>query len=105
MGQPDGAWPKPTWHLKQHCPSTACQSNFAYEKGNRSHAFEGLSVDEEGVLRITVRNADTGEALAESHPMVIRKGAVSGYWGDMHGQIRRKHRRHDGPALFRFCPQ
>ena len=67
-------------------PVNGLPSNFAYEKGNRSHAFEGLSVDEEGVLRITVRNADTGEALAESHPMVIRKGAVSGYWGDMHGQ-------------------
>jgi len=67
-------------------PVKGLPATFAYAKGARAHTFEGLSVDVEGVLRISVFDDETGRLLAESHPMVIREGAVAGFWGDMHGQ-------------------
>ena len=67
-------------------PVDGLPATFDYAKGQRSHTFEGLSVAEEGVLRIKALDRETGALLAESHPMVVRQGAVSGYWGDMHGQ-------------------
>jgi len=59
---------------------------FAYPSGSRAHSFEGLSVDTEGELRITIRDAGTGVALARSAPMMVRAGPHAGYWGDLHGQ-------------------
>ncbi|MFP6697298.1 MAG: DUF3604 domain-containing protein [Alphaproteobacteria bacterium] len=56
-----------------------------YPLGHRSMLFEGLSVDEPGILRITVRDEGGNEA-AQSHPLVIEDGPHNGYWGDMHGQ-------------------
>ena len=67
-------------------PVAGLPETFDYEVGQRAHSFEGLSVAEEGVLRISVFDRDDGALLAESHPMVIRAGDVAGYWGDMHGQ-------------------
>ncbi len=59
---------------------------FDYKSGQRAITFEGLSVDTEGELRITVRDQMTGAVVAKSHPMVIRKGSYGGYWADLHGQ-------------------
>jgi hypothetical protein len=67
-------------------PVDGLPETFDYTKGNRAHTFEGLSCAQEGVLRIKVIDRDSGAELAESHPMVIRGGAVAGFWGDMHGQ-------------------
>ncbi len=57
----------------------------AYGPDQRAMIIDGLRVGEEGVLRITVKD-ESGGVLAESNPLVIRAGKVSGYWGDMHGQ-------------------
>jgi len=60
-------------------------AKFDYLQGERSVTFDDLSIDEEGTLRITVKD-EAGEVVAESHPLVIRKGVYGGYWGDLHGQ-------------------
>lgn len=59
---------------------------FDYPLGKRAVMFENLRVNEEGELRISVIERDTGTILAESHPMLSRQGQISGYWGDLHGQ-------------------
>jgi hypothetical protein len=51
----------------------------------RAVVLDNLKVTEEGVLRISVKD-DDGTLLAETNPLVIRAGDISGYWGDMHGQ-------------------
>ena len=66
-------------------PVNGLPSNYSYSKGEKAVAFEGLSVDEAGVLRIGVRD-EAGTLVAESHPLVVRDGPYGGYWGDMHGQ-------------------
>ena len=67
-------------------PVGGLPDTFDYEKGQRAHTFEGLACDQEGVLRIKAIDRDTDTLLAVSHPMVIRRGPIAGYWGDMHGQ-------------------
>ena len=59
---------------------------FDYPLGKRAVMFENLRVNEQGELRISVIERDTGTILAESHPMLSRQGQISGYWGDLHGQ-------------------
>ncbi|MEC8180959.1 MAG: DUF3604 domain-containing protein [Pseudomonadota bacterium] len=53
-----------------------------YRAGTKAMTFEDLRVDEEGLLRIQVMDG----AVATAGPLVIRAGALSGYWGDLHGQ-------------------
>lgn len=60
----------------------AAECEFAPD--DRAMTFEGLSVDGEGELRIQVLVDD--ESVAEAGPLLIRAGAHSGYWGDLHGQ-------------------
>jgi len=61
------------------------QENFEYPLGQKSVTLENLSVNESGTLRIKVKDS-SGVLVAESHPLVIREGQYSGYWGDLHGQ-------------------
>ncbi len=56
-----------------------------FKPGEKAKTLEGLSVAEEGVLRITLEDTD-GLLLVESNPLVIRDSVLAGYWGDMHGQ-------------------
>lgn len=67
-------------------PVNQLPRRFDYPQGQRAHSFEGLNVETEGELRITVRDAETGDVVAHSSPMVIRDGPHAGYWGDLHGQ-------------------
>ena len=60
-------------------------STLSYGPGRRAVTIEGLSVEEAGTVRIAIFD-ESGTRLAESHPLVIREGGISGYWGDMHGQ-------------------
>lgn len=55
-----------------------------YRLGTRATTIEGLSVGGEGTLRVRVMDGD--DCVATAGPLVVRDGAVSGYWGDMHGQ-------------------
>lgn len=57
---------------------------FTYPKGEKSVVLDDLTTDGEGVLRIRVMEGDN--CIAEAGPLLIRDGAVSGYWGDLHGQ-------------------
>ena len=85
-------WGNPSEHaegsfvFETTVPVNNLPERFDYPLGERAVTFEGLSVDQPGELRITVRNADSGNVVAESHPMMIRDGQYSGYWGDLHGQ-------------------
>jgi len=85
-------WGNPTEHAEGSfvfdttVPVNNLPERFDYPLGERSVTFEGLSVDQPGELRITVRDADSGDVVCESHPMMIREGQYSGYWGDLHGQ-------------------
>jgi len=74
-----------TLQFKSNLPVTGLPGKFDYPMGARARTFENLCCDEPGVLRIEVLD-ESGKQLAESPPMVVRDGAVSGYWGDMHGQ-------------------
>ena len=67
-------------------PVNNLPARYDYIRGNRAVTFEGLSVDEPGELRITVRNEASGAVIARSHPMMIRAGRYGGYWADLHGQ-------------------
>ena len=55
-----------------------------YPLGEKSLTLEGLSVSEEGTLRIRVLQGN--ECVAEAGPLVVRASGTSGYWGDLHGQ-------------------
>lgn len=87
----EDTWGNPTdrasaqFHFDATLPVVGLPSTYAYPLGNKSAVFEGLHVDQPGVLRITVRN-QAGDIVAESHPLVVRHGPYGGYWGDMHGQ-------------------
>ena len=84
-------WGNPTdkasgrFRFKANLPVKGLPESYDYARGRKSVSFDDLTVGEEGVLRIAVLDAQ-GEQLAESHPLVIRAGEVSGYWGDLHGQ-------------------
>ncbi len=85
-------WGNPSEHaegsfvFETSVPVNNLPERFDYPLGERAVTFEGLSVDAPGELRITVRDTDSGDVVAESHPMMIREGQFSGYWGDLHGQ-------------------
>lgn len=59
-------------------------SEVNYKTGDKSVSFEGLSVDEPGVVWIRVSD-ESGKCVAQAGPLHIRDG-LSGYWGDLHGQ-------------------
>lgn len=85
-------WGNPTAHaegsfvFETTVPVNNLPERFDYPTGERSVTFEGLSVAQPGELRITVRDAVSGDVVCESHPMMVREGQYSGYWGDLHGQ-------------------
>ena len=88
----EDAWGNPTEHaegsftFETTLPVNNLPATFDYPLGERAVMFEGLSCDQAGELRITVKDTATGEVVAESHPMQIREGQYGGYWGDLHGQ-------------------
>ena len=44
-----------------------------------------MGVTREGLLRIALRDYG-GAVLARSNPLLVRRGKMSGYWADLHGQ-------------------
>lgn len=55
-----------------------------YAPDDRAMTLDGLSVAQEGTLRIKVFVDDI--EVAEAGPLVVRSGDTVGYWGDLHGQ-------------------
>ena len=84
-------WGNPTdraaaqFRFETTLPVEGLPETYRYERGAKSVAFEALSVDRPGTLRIAVKD-DAGEIVAQSHPLVVRAGRYGGYWGDLHGQ-------------------
>ncbi|MCK5779051.1 MAG: DUF3604 domain-containing protein, partial [Rhodospirillales bacterium] len=70
--------------LEASLPVNGLPETIDYARGERALTLENLSIDEEGELWVRVFDADT--CLATAGPLLIRDGAVSGYWGDLHGQ-------------------
>ncbi|MBU2531770.1 MAG: DUF3604 domain-containing protein [Alphaproteobacteria bacterium] len=71
-------------HFEPSMPVTGLPVTTRFQPDDRAMTFEGLSVADEGELRIRVLVDD--REVAEAGPMMIRPGAHSGYWGDLHGQ-------------------
>jgi hypothetical protein len=82
-GNPTGQ-AKATLQFKTTLPVSGLPEHLTYGPGQRSVVIDDLCTKEEGILRISILNDD--EVLAETNPLVIRSGGLSGYWGDMHGQ-------------------
>lgn len=59
-------------------------ASVTFDGTQRALSVEGLKVSEEGVLRIEI--IKNGEKLAVAGPLVIRRGDIASYWGDLHGQ-------------------
>ena len=84
-------WGNPThkatgkFRLTASLPIDGLPKQFEYRKGQKAIIFEKLTVSCEGVLRINILDPDD-RIIAESNPMVIMAGKLSGYWGDLHGQ-------------------
>lgn len=84
-------WGNPTGQAQERLiltpsmPVEGLPPGIDYGPDQRAITLDNLIVDQEGTLRITVSNKN-GDMLCESSPLVCRKGAYAGYWGDMHGQ-------------------
>jgi len=70
--------------LEASLPVEGLPADFDYAPADRALAIEGLRVAEPGTLRIRVFVDE--RQVAEAGPLVIREGAVAGFWGDLHGQ-------------------
>lgn len=57
-----------------------------FKSGEKSLIINELTAQSESKIEIKIFDQDSGELLCEAGPLLIRGGAVSGYWGDMHGQ-------------------
>lgn len=65
-------------------PVNGLPDGLNYAPQDRALTLEGLSVEQDGLLRIKVFIDE--EEVAEAGPLVIRSGSVAGFWGDLHGQ-------------------
>ncbi len=70
--------------LQSDLPIEGLPEMIEYPLGQKSLAIEPLRINQEGITRIRVFDAND-QRIAESGPLLIRQG-VSGYWGDLHGQ-------------------
>ena len=88
----EDSWGNPTEYaegsfiFETTLPVKNLPATYDYPLGERAVMFEGLSCEQPGELRITVKDASSGDIVAESHPMQIRDGNYGAYWGDLHGQ-------------------
>lgn len=74
-----------TLTLRPSAPIDGLPETVTIAPGQRAVTIEGLRGEAEGVLDITVCDAD-GTELARSNPLTIRAGAEASWWADMHGQ-------------------
>lgn len=87
----DDLWGNPsdqineTLYLHAAGPVTGLPETVTFRPGMRSVFVKGMNASASGVIRITVSDAH-GDELARSNPLVVRDGALQGFWGDLHGQ-------------------
>ncbi|MEE8395595.1 MAG: DUF3604 domain-containing protein [bacterium] len=70
--------------LRPSLPVQGLPQTVAYALGSKAITIENLSVEAEGTLRVEVVQGDS--VVAEAGPLIVRAGALSGYWADLHGQ-------------------
>jgi len=73
-----------TLKFEASLPVKGLPSELEYAPQDRALILENLSVSEEGTLWITVSIDNV--VVARAGPLVIKKGAVASFWGDLHGQ-------------------
>ena len=87
----EDAWGNPSdqasasLRLRATIPVENLPETVDYLEGSRAMTFEDLRVASPGLLQIRVEDED-GKFLAETNPLIIRDGALGGYWADLHGQ-------------------
>jgi len=87
----EDAWGNPTDQVEQTIRLSANMTvdglpeKIDLPRGRRAIKLKGLSVREEGILRISILDRYSA-VLANANPVMIKKGPFSGYWGDLHGQ-------------------
>lgn len=86
----EDVWGNPTAQAKGHIrlepslPVKGLETEFTYAPEDRALTIENLSCATEGTLHIKV--FVDGTEVTEAGPLIIRKGIVAGFWGDLHGQ-------------------
>ncbi|UCD78925.1 MAG: DUF3604 domain-containing protein [Desulfobacterales bacterium] len=71
--------------ISANLPVEGLPQTIDYPTGRRAVRLDELRVRQEGILRIRIHDHN-GRILADANPVVIKKGAFAGYWGDLHGQ-------------------
>jgi hypothetical protein len=90
--------------LTASLPVENLPERIAFEEGRFVHSLGGLAVRQEGILRITLSDAETGAVLAESNPLCIAGQVSCGrYWGDLHGQSEETIGTNTVEDYFRFA--
>lgn len=73
------------FRLRANLDVDGLPAEVTFTPGRKSVVVDGLNVESPGTLVIDLVD-DAGITIASSSPLLIRAGAFSGYWGDMHGQ-------------------
>ena len=83
-------WGNPTplasgnFRVSSSLPVNGLPDMITFPTGEKSLVLEELSVEQHGVLQITLTD-EQQQLVVESGPLIIHEG-LSGYWGDLHGQ-------------------
>ncbi|MGI9334093.1 MAG: DUF3604 domain-containing protein, partial [Gammaproteobacteria bacterium] len=73
-----------SFDLHSSLPVNGLPERLEYPLGEKAITLDGLSVAAQGTL--TIRVLDGNTCIAQTGPLLVRDGAFSGYWGDLHGQ-------------------
>ncbi len=92
-----------TLGLSANLPVSGLPDSVASEAGRFATILEGLTVDQPGVLEITLSDAD-GTPLARSNPLcIVEQAELVAYWGDLHGQSEETIGTNSARAYFEFA--
>ncbi len=72
--------------LEANLPVEGLPEVIEHGPGSRATTIEPLSLAAPGSLVVRVLDDESGDLVAETNPLRIVEGPVSGYWADLHGQ-------------------
>jgi hypothetical protein len=87
----DDAWGNPSnraqedLFIESNLPIENLPAQLSFPLGKRGLKIQNLVARKAGVYRIRLYSRRR-EHLADANPIVIKAGALNGYWGDLHGQ-------------------
>ena len=87
----DDFWGNPSDQIDQELflfaegPVENLPESIRFCPGDRCVHIDDLSANDEGVIRIYVKDKE-GNELTQSNPLVIKNGACEAFWADLHGQ-------------------